>query len=119
MIIVETISGEVTSAKKLADNHWEFIEKYLPDYSLNNDVMLSNDCSVVLEVLGYNCTLTEYLSTPENERDYSNAPFENVADHLNVDVTALYKKEVYRLQCSIDADLFDRAVKEYKETKLF
>lgn len=117
MIIVETIGGEVIPATKLAESEWEFIEKYLPDYSSNNDVMLSNDCSVVLEVFGDHCTITEYLSTPENERDYSNAPFENVADHLNVDVKALDEKEVYRLQCQIDGDLFDKAVKAYNEIK--
>lgn len=123
MKVVETITGEVCLGNVLASSMWEFIEKWLPNYSSDNDVLLSNDCSVVLEVIEY-CeshdeSLADYLALPESERDYSNSPFENVAEHLSVDVCDLKYTEVYQLQCRVDADLFDEAIKAYNEEKPF
>ena len=110
MVIVETASGEICNATVLANSQWEFIEQYLPGYSQDNQVLLSNDLSVVQEVSDTEDPY-EYMKIPESERDYSNAAFEHVAEYVK-DLRSVV--EIAELQRKIDNELFNRAIEAYK-----
>lgn len=112
MAIVITTSGEVCEADVLALDDWDFITKYLDCYSWDADVALSNDLAVVLEVIEAGYTPSEYMSIPEDDREYSNTPFENVKYHVkNLDDV----EEVRELQHIVDADLLERAIADFKK----
>jgi hypothetical protein len=51
------------------------------------------------------------MKLPEYERDYSNAPFENVMQYID-DLNDMHKLET--LLSEVDRDLFIEAVEDYK-----
>lgn len=111
--VVETASGYVVTGRVIASSEWDFIEKYLPGYSWDRDVTLSNDLAVVLEVAA-NGNPYEYMEIPESERDYSDAPFRHVMGYVD-DLTDVIALEA--LLSKVDAELFNRALEAYKESK--
>lgn len=111
--VVETASGYVVSGRVIATSEWDFISRYLPGYSWDSDVTLSNDLAVVLEVLPHTNPY-EYMEIPESERDYSDAPFRHVMEYVD-DLTDVVTLEA--LLSMVDAELFNRALEAYKESK--
>lgn len=112
MGIVILENGEITSGWEIAESRWNFIEEYLDGYSLDRQVTLSNDIAVVLDVITSGFDPYEYISHPENERDYSDAPFDNVAMYVDDlrDVEALED-----LLEEVDSELFQRAIDDYRK----
>lgn len=109
-MIVKNENGTIFEAEYIADDKWTFIEKYLPDYYRNTDVTLFNDICVVLEVIENGHNPHEYITLPEIERDFSNAPFENVGQNVS-DISDV--KELKALQNDIEQELFSKAIRAY------
>lgn len=110
MSVVLTKGGKITTGSVICETEWDFISKYLDDYSRDEQVALSNDICVVLEVIGDGHDPYEYMKVPENERDFSDIPFDNVSEYVDDlrDVDALHK-----LLTEVDNDLFQRALRDY------
>lgn len=107
MVLTDTNrSFLITPPKRIS--MWEVIAEFHQGYSWDENVTLSNDCSVVLEVLDSKDDVNDYLSLPECEREYSNAPFENVAQYVDIND----RDAVANLQASIDIKLFEQACSE-------
>lgn len=110
MTIVQTPDGKIYAQKQLADSRWDFIEKYLKSYSWDEQVSLSNDAAIVLEVVESGINPYDFLKLPETEREYSNYPFYHVGEYVDnlQDKTALYS-----LLEDVDRQLFERAKEDY------
>lgn len=106
-----TDGGKVCSGTKIANTEWDFIEQNLDGYSQDEQVTLSNDICVVLEVIAdHGQDPYEYMKAPENERDYSNTPFENVMQYVE-DLRDV--DELQKLLIKTDNELFQRAIRDY------
>lgn len=75
-------------------NYWEFIERYHPNYTRSDEVLLSDDITKVLD----------------NQDDLSVECIHNVKSYVSDlnDTQALIE-----LQTEVDADLFKEALREY------
>lgn len=116
MCIVVTSSGEICEAEILAQDKWDFIEKYLSNYSQDTLVTLSNDIAVVLDVIADGYNPKEYMRTPEHMRDYSDISFNNVMQYVK-DITDA--EELLNLQREVDEELFANACDDYKSKYQF
>lgn len=110
MEIKITPNGVMCNETIIAESEWDFISQHLDCYSWDEQVSLSNDIAVVLEIVERGIDPYEYMSIPENERDYSDGAFNHVAEYITDlrDADALNQ-----LIHETDGELFKRACSDY------
>lgn len=113
MIIKITPNGVMCDSAIIAESAWDFIFQHLDCYSWDEQISLSNDIAVVHEIVECGIDPYEYMSIPENERDYSDAPFNHVSEYI---ADLCDEAALNRLMRETDDELFNRACADYIKT---